>query len=139
MGFYWLILIFAFLIIEALSMNLITIWFAFGSLCALVSTYFTNNIVIELLVFIITTFISLIITRPILNKYIKTNVEKTNVDRIIGKIGIALTDIESLKNGRVKVDGKSWMAISQDIIKKDEKVEVLKIDGAKIIVKKKES
>lgn len=139
MGFYWLILIFVFLIFEALTMNLITIWFAFGSLCAFISTYFTENLIIELIVFIITTSLSLLLTRPLLNKFINKNIEKTNIDRVTGKVGIALTDIEPLKNGRVKVDGKDWMAKSDEKIKKDEKVEVHKIEGAKIIVKKKEN
>ena len=138
MGFYWLIAIFSFLIIEALTLNLVTIWFAFGSLCAFISTYFTDNIIIQLIVFIIASTLSLIITRPIFNKYVKNNIEKTNIDRVTGKIGIALTNIEPLKNGRVKVDGKDWMAESEDKIKKDEKVCVLKIEGAKVIVKKKE-
>ena len=138
MGFYWLIAIFSFLIIEALTLNLVTIWFAFGSLCAFISTYFTDNIIIQLIVFIIASTLSLIITRPIFNKYVKNNIEKTNIDRVTGKTGIALTNIEPLKNGRVKVDGKDWMAASEEKIKKDEKVYVLKIEGAKVIVKKKE-
>ena len=78
------------------------------------------------------------VTRPLVNKYIKKNIEKTNIDKVMGKIGIALTDIEPLKNGRVKVDGKDWMASSESKIKKNEKIEVLKIEGAKIIVRKKE-
>lgn len=139
MEFYWFIAIFVFLVIEALSFNLITIWFAFGSLCAFISVYFTDNFLIQLVVFIMMASLSLILTRPLVNKYIKKNIEKTNIDKVIRKIGIALTDIEPLKNGRVKVDGKNWMASSEEIIKKDEKIEVLKIEGAKVIVKKKES
>ena len=53
----WFILIFAFLIIEALSFNLITIWFAFGSLCAFISTYFTDNLIIQIVVFTFFTII----------------------------------------------------------------------------------
>jgi membrane protein implicated in regulation of membrane protease activity len=138
MGFYWLLVIFAFLLIEAFTMNLVTIWFAFGALCAFISVYFTDNLVIQLIVFLVFSIISLILTRPILKKYINCNIEKTNIDKVIGQIGIALTDIEPLKNGRVKVDGKNWMATSEDKIKENEKVEVLKIEGAKIIVRKKE-
>lgn len=139
MEFYWFIAIFVFLIIEALTLNLVTIWFAFGSLCAFISVYFTDNLIIQLIVFIIMTSLSLILTRPLVNKYIKKNIEKTNVDKVMGKIGIALTDIEPLKNGRVKVDGKNWMASSEEKIKKDDKIEVLKIEGAKVIVRKKEN
>lgn len=138
MEFYWFIAIFVFLIIESLTLNLVTIWFAFGSLCAFISVYFTDNLIIQLIVFIIMTSLSLIITRPLVNKYIKKNIEKTNIDKVMDKVGIALTDIEPLKNGRVKVDGKNWMASSEKKIKKDEKIEVLKIEGAKVIVRKKE-
>ena len=55
----WFILIIAFLIIEALSFNLITIWFSFGSLCAFISTYFTDNLIIQIAVFTFFTIISL--------------------------------------------------------------------------------
>ena len=81
----WFILIFAFLIIEALSFNLITIWFAFGSLCAFISTYFTDNLIIQIVVFTFFTIISLIFTKPLLDKFINKNVTKTNIDMIIGK------------------------------------------------------
>ena len=84
----WFVLIFAFLIIEALSFNLITIWFAFGSLCAFISTYFTDNLIIQIVVFTFFTIISLIFTKPLLDKFINKNVTKTNIDIIIGKIGI---------------------------------------------------
>ena len=133
----WFALVFVFLIIEAMTLNLITIWFAFGSLCAFISTYFTDNIVINLLVFVIATGISLLLTRPILEKFLKSKNERTNVDRIIGQIGLVTRDIKKYETGRVKIDGKDWMAISKDEIKRNSEVEILQIEGAKLIVRKK--
>ena len=78
------------------------------------------------------------ITKPILDKYIKKDTIKTNIDMIIGKTGIVTEDITPLKCGRVKLQGKSFMAISDKEIKKDKKVEILKIEGVKVIVKEKE-
>ena len=127
----WFILIFAFLIIEALSFNLITIWFSFGSLCAFISTYFTDNLIIQIVVFTFFTVISLIFTKPLLDKFINKNVTKTNIDMIIGKIN-------ELSPGRVKVSGKDWMAVSNSHIDEGKKVRVLKIEGAKIIVREEE-
>lgn len=135
----WLALIFTFLLIEGITLNLVTIWFAVGALCAFVTSYFTNSIMIQLIVFIIFTTLSLLFTRPLLNKYVKRNIKNTNIDMTIGKIGIVTQDISPLKNGRVNVLGKSWMATSSNEIKKGTKVEVLEIQGAKIIVKEKES
>lgn len=134
----WFVLIFAFLIIEALSFNLITIWFAFGSLCAFISTYFTDNLIIQIVVFTFFTIISLIFTKPLLDKFINKNVPKTNIDIIIGKIGIVTKEINELSPGRVKVSGKDWMAISNSRIDEGKKVRVLKIEGAKIIVREEE-
>ena len=134
----WFVLIFAFLIIEALSFNLITIWFAFGSLCAFISTYFTDNLIIQIVVFTFFTIISLIFTKPLLDKFINKNVTKTNIDMIIGKIGIVTKEINELSPRRVKVSGKDWMAVSNSHIDEGKKVRVLKIEGAKIIVREDE-
>lgn len=131
----WFALIFLFLIAEAMTLNLVTIWFAFGSLCAFICSYFTENIVIQLIVFTIFTVISLLLTKPLLEKYLKIGKEKTNYDRIIGKIGIVTKDIKKHDSGRVKIDGKDWMAISDRTIKKDSEVEIMKIEGVKLIVK----
>lgn len=134
----WFILIFAFLIIEALSFNLITIWFAFGSLCAFISTYFTDNLIIQIVVFTFFTIISLIFTKPLLDKFINKNVTKTNIDMIIGKTGIVTKEINESSSGRVKVSGKDWMAVSNSHIDEGKIVRVLKIEGAKIIVREEE-
>ncbi len=131
----WFALIFLFLIAEAMTLNLVTIWFAFGSLCAFICSYFTENIVIQLIVFTVFTVISLLLTKPLLEKYLKIGKEKTNYDRIIGKIGIVTKDIKKHDSGRVKIDGKDWMAISDRTIKKDSEVEIMKIEGVKLIVK----
>lgn len=135
----WLILIFVFLIIESLTLNLVTLWFAFGSLCAFISTYFIDNAIIQLVVFVVTTLLSLIFTKPLFDKYIKKNIESTNLDMIIGKTGTVTKDISPNENGRVTVLGKSWMAASKEKIKEGSLVEITKIEGAKVIVRKKEN
>lgn len=134
----WLVLTLVFLVIEGSTVNLVTIWFAFGSLAAFISSYFIDNIWIQCIIFIVVSIISLIITKPILKKYFVSKNEKTNFDRIIGMTGLVTKSIEKHENGRVKVDGKDWMAISNKEIEKGKEVEVLKIDGVKIIVKEKE-
>ena len=134
----WFALVFVFLIVESLTLNLVTIWFAFGSVCAFVSTYFTDNIIIQIIIFVVTSALSLILTKPLLERYIrKTEREKTNLDRIIGSVGLVIEDIKKHNNGRVKIEGKTWMATSKEEIKKGTEVEILNIEGAKLIVRKK--
>ena len=62
--------------------------------------------------------------------------EATNLDSVIGKIGVTLTDVTNF-DGRVMVMGKNWAArsVNENIIKKDTKVKILEIKGVKLIVK----
>lgn len=133
----WLLFIIVALIIEALTFNLITIWIALGSLIAYITSYITGNETIQITVFTVVTITSILFTRKFVKKFISVNTEKTNIDAVIGKIGIVVKDIENEEVGRVKVMGKNWSAISFDekTIKEGSKVEILKIQGVKLVVK----
>ena len=79
----WFALVFVFLIFEAITINLVTIWFAFGSVCAYITSYFTENIVIQLIVFTVATAISLLIVKPLALKLLKRGNENNNFDEVI--------------------------------------------------------
>ena len=132
----WLSLFIVLLIIEFMTINLVTVWFAIGALFACVASFITNNMVIQTCVFFTVSIASLIITRPIAKKYLSTKKVKMNYDKAIGMIGIVTKEIKPLENGEVKVDGKYWTAKSDEIIEVGSKVEILSIEGVKLIVKK---
>lgn len=134
----WFILFIVMLVIELLTVNLVSIWFALGALCAMITSLITNSIIIQLIVFVIVTVISLLSTKKIVKKLRRKEKIPTNLDAVIGKTAIVTEDILPLEVGEVKVAGKRWSAISEDKILKDSKVIVEKIDGVKLIVKKKE-
>ena len=134
----WFILFIVMLVIELLTVNLVSIWFALGALCAMITSLITNSIIIQLIVFVIVTVISLLSTKKIVKKLRRKEKIPTNLDAVIGKTAIVTEDIHPLEVGEVKVAGKKWSAISEDKILKDSKVIVEKIDGVKLIVKKKE-
>lgn len=138
MEVFWLVLTIFLIIIEALTINLVSIWFVIGSVASLISTYFTNNIFIQVIIFIVVSIISLLISRPIIKKFNKREKVSTNIDMYIGMDGIVEKDITKNENGRVKVKSRSFLATSKEEIKKGEEVTVLKIEGVKLIVKKKE-
>jgi membrane protein implicated in regulation of membrane protease activity len=79
----------------------------------------------------------LIYTRPVAIKVFKIGATKTNVDSLIGKEGIVIKELEQFSLGQVNVKGQIWSAKpDQDItIPKGAKVEVVRIDGVKLIVK----
>ncbi len=134
MSFTWMIVFLILLFVELATVNLVSIWFAVGALCAFIVSYFIDLLYIQIIVFIVVSSITLLLTRKVVDK-IKENKEATNLDRVIGKIGIVTSEITKLEPGEVKVDGKKWSAISTKKIKVGSKVEILSIDGVKLNVK----
>lgn len=135
MFYLWLVIIILLTIVECMTVNIVTIWYVASGLVALVLSFFTDNFLIQFGVFAILGTILLITTRPILNNFVKSKKEKTNLDRIIGMTGIVTEEIKKNNDGEVKVDGKRWTAYADKKIKVDSTVEVLEIKGVKIKVK----
>lgn len=131
----WLVIFVVLLIVELFTVNLVSIWFAVGALAAGLVAYFMDNMMIQITVFIIVSTISLLLTNKFVEKLRNGKIVPTNLDRVIGKIGIVTEEITKLEPGEVKVDGKRWSAISTKKIKVGRKVEILSIDGVKLHVK----
>ncbi len=131
----WLCIFVALSILEMATVNLVSIWFAVGSLIAAFSTFFTKDGTVQLAVFVISSAITLALTKPIVQKIRTRKIIPTNLDRVIGKIGVVTEEITKLDPGEVKVDGKHWSALSTKKIAVGRKVEVLSIDGVKLHVK----
>ena len=138
MAFEWFISFIVFLIIEALTVNLVTIWFAIGALASTISCLFTDSIIIQATVFVIVSVLSLFATQPLIRKIRKTSVIPTNFDRVIGKIGVVTKKIGLNDYGEVKIFGNYWTAYSKQEIKVGERVKILSVEGVKLIVEKEE-
>jgi membrane protein implicated in regulation of membrane protease activity len=135
----WLFFFALLLFIEASTFNFITIWFAVGALGAFVTTYFTDDVLIQGIVFTCVTAISLILTRPLVKRLFRGHIHiKTNLDAVIGTFGVVDVEIKAHGLGRVNALGKNWAATSDRTIKVGTKVEILDLQGVKLIVKKKE-
>lgn len=121
-------------LIEAFTVNLVSIWFVISSLLAMIVSIFYDNIFVEIFIFVVVGIILMPFTKKIYNK-IKKN-EKTNIDRIVGMKGIVTEAITVGNIGEVKVDGKKWSAYSSSDISKGEFVRILSIDSVKLKVEK---
>jgi membrane protein implicated in regulation of membrane protease activity len=134
----WFALIIFAGVIEASTMDLTSIWFSAGAFFALITAIFwQDNIVLQAIVFIVVSSLMLLGLRPLFKKYIRKNEIKTNADKLIGKIAVCVKPILNGDRGEVKIDGKIWTAISNQDVALDERVEVLAIDGVKLVVTKK--
>lgn len=134
--FMWLIIILFLGFIEAITVNLVTIWFVISGIASLILSFFIDDFIIQFSVFVILGILLLITTRSWLNKVFKINKYKTNLDRVIRMQGIVTEKITKNSPGEVKVDGKRWMAISDKTINVDNDVKILEIDGVKLKVEK---
>ena len=91
---------------------------------------------IQLLVFALLTLLLIIFTRPLVVKFVKSNDKVSNVKALIGQHGITLTSIVPMQFGQVKVNGEIWTAVAEEELEVNTRVEVMGIDGVKLIVKK---
>ena len=135
----WAILLVAFIVAEIATTGLVSIWFALGTLGALISAAIapTAELVwLQVIIFLAVSGISLYFTRPLARKYHKVNQTATNAARVLDMIG-TVRETVSDSAGAVYVDGKIWSARTTPgaTISVDERVEILRIEGVKLIVK----
>lgn len=134
----WLIFFIILVIVELITVNLVTIWFAFGALVTSLVSLYTTDTVILLAVFTLVSLLLLLITKPVVKKLKVKKVVATNLDQVIGKTGVVTEPIAKDKIGEVKVLGKRWSAYSDREISKDKKVKILSISGVQLKVEEKE-
>jgi len=138
MIFIWLGLTVVFAVIEGATAQLATIWFALGSVAALImAACGVKSVTAQVIVFVAVSVITLLATRPLVKKIIHKRVEPTNADRNIGETGVTVTEINNvLGTGEVNLRGTVWTARSEDgsVIPSGASVTVKKIEGVKLIV-----
>ena len=132
MFYIWLAIIILLAIAEAMTINLVTIWYVASGIVALILSFFIDNFTIQFAVFTLLGTFLLITTRQFLQTFLNTKNVKTNLDRIMN--GIVVEEINRNNNGAVKVDGKVWTAYADKKIKVDSTVKVLEINSSKIKV-----
>lgn len=137
MFYIWLAIAVILAIIEMSTVNLVSIWYIISSISAMLISLMTDNISVQVAVFVLGGTILLILTKDAIKKILPEKT-KTNIDRIIGMEGIVTKEITKKVPGEVKVDGKHWTAVAEEKISIDSTVEILEINSTKIKVKKKE-
>lgn len=133
----WLAATVILFIAEAVTVNLVTVWFAVGALVALIAAVAGAQMWLQIVLFVAVTIITLIFTRPLAKKYFNGKHEATNADMVIGKIAVVTESIDNIAaKGAVSCMGKVWSARGEgdEPISEGEKVTVKAIQGVKLIV-----
>ena len=140
MWIIWLAVFVLALIIEAASAELLSIWFALGSLIAIILSFIPGvEWWIQLIVFLVISIAALFCLRPLMSKMMKRTQVKSNVDEMIHKKGKMVKTYDEFNHGEVRINGVVWTAIGSDekeTIEEDSYVEVLAVEGNKLVVKK---
>ena len=139
---FWVVALVVFLIVEAVTAGLVSIWFVFGSLVALICAALGAAVWLQIFWFVIVSVATLVLTRPLVKRYVDSRSVATNADRSIGRAAVVTERIDNLAaTGAVKLDGVVWTARSTDdavAIETGERVTVRAIEGVKRIVERTE-
>ncbi len=133
----WLVLMIAFLMVEAQSVTMVSLWFGAGALAALIATLCGAEFWLQAVIFFVVSIALLACLRPLVRKYFTPKITKTNVDSVIGAEGLVTADINNVTaQGQVKLGAMEWTArsTSGEIIPAGTLVKVDKIEGVKAFV-----
>ena len=137
---FWVVALVVFLIVEAVTAGPVSIWFVFGSLVALICAALGAAVWLQIFWFVIVSVATLVLTRPLVKRYVDSRSVATNADRSIGRAAVVTERIDNLAaTGAVKLDGVVWTARSTDdavAIEAGERVTVRAIEGVKLIVER---
>ena len=133
----WLVLVVVFLIAEASTVTLISLWFAAGALAALIAAWLGGALWLQIGVFLAVSVIMLTTLRPLSRKYLTPKLHRTNIDSVIGSLGLVTVPIDNLSaTGQVKLGAMEWSARSSsgEPIPAGTKIRVDRIEGVKVFV-----
>ena len=129
-GYAWLGLVVACVIIEAMTVSLTTIWFAAGAIVAWLVYLIGFGIEVQIIVFLLVSIVCLIFTRPIAMEKFKVGRVRTNAESLIGQSYKVQSTIDNINNtGTIDVKGQMWSARSVDdqVIEKDDEIVIIKV------------
>lgn len=133
----WLGLTVAFLVAEAATVTVVALWFAAGALAAMAAALLGGGIFLQTGVFLAVSAMALTALRPLVRKYLTPKLTATNIDSVIGSIGIVTADIDNIvASGKVKLNGMEWSARSSsgEPICQGTRIRVDRIEGVKVFV-----
>lgn len=133
----WLVLMVVFLAMEASTVSMVSLWFAAGSLIALLTALAGGPAWLQTMLFLAVSAGLLLALRPLAKKYLAPKVTATNVDSIVGSTGLVTAAIDNVSaSGQVKLGAMEWTArsTSGQPIPVGTLVKVDKIEGVKAFV-----
>ena len=138
MTYFWIAILILAIVTEAVTTDLVAIWFMPSALIAMVLSLFSVPLWIQLVVFFVSVGVFLILSQKLLRKYLKKRpTEVTNAESLVGKTAIVTETVNNeAQTGAVRVGGLVWTArsVSDTVtLEKDSLVVIREITGVKLI------
>lgn len=135
MAIMWAVLLVAFVAVEAFTVSMVSVWFAFGAVGAMIASLLGAELWLQVAVFVAVSAVTLALLRPLSKKYLKPRIQATNVDALVGMIGTVEEAVDGMC-GRVKLGDVTWSARSADgqTIPAGSYVRVESVQGNKLYV-----
>ena len=134
----WICAVVVFLVAEAATAGLVSIWFVGGAVAAMIAAILDASLLVQFVVFVVVSGALLALLRPLAARMLKSKSHiRTNADRLLDREALVTEPIDLLHNtGAVKIDGVIWTARTKDgsNLPAGTLVRVDHIDGAKVIV-----
>ncbi len=133
----WLIIALAAGIVEAITVSLVSVWFAIGAVFSAISAGVGASVTVQIIVFLVSSLILMLLTAPLCKRFRLTAKSPTNADRLIGCVGIVTEAIDPLiSKGEVRIKGQSWSAQARGdgYVSEGTRVVVEDIVGAHLVV-----
>ena len=139
MVIFWLAAVIFFLVIEVVTVALVSIWFVGGALAALIAAMLHAPVVIQWVLFFGVSLLGLVLLRKFWSRKFNNGMIPTNLDRLQGECAVVEEEIDSVRGtGRVSIRGQSWAAKpepgAEAVIPAGAYVKVLRIEGVKAVV-----
>lgn len=136
---FWLVLLIVAIVVEVLTLGLTSIWFAGGALVSILAAILYAPVWLQVVLFFLVSLLLLFFTRPIAVKYFNRDRVKTNVESMVGRQAVVISEIDNIQGiGQVTLNGQEWSARSMDDrmrIPVGSIVDVVSVSGVKLIVK----
>jgi membrane protein implicated in regulation of membrane protease activity len=136
---FWLIVALIALGIEIVTVGtLVSIWFSIGAVTAYIAAQFELTFEVQLFVFLIVSVLAFLTIRPIAKKFLSARQQPTNADRYIGQRVTVTETVTAESWGAVKIQGVRWSIREVNGLTAEvgETVEIIALEGAKLLVKK---
>ena len=139
--YVWLAVTAFALIIEFVTADMVTIWFAGGGLVAMILAACGLEWYVHVPVFIVVSFVAMLVFRKMVIEKLGKGEVKTNAETAVGKDFTLLSPITFGQAGSIKINGVVWNAVGEnedEVIDAGSVVTIKAIKGNKYIVKKKD-